>query len=346
MNAPRQVELTLRHKLASLDAEIRRLWSGFRALRKTAFWKSVVSGGIGVLEVTINEKTRLWHPHLHLIVDGEFIPQAKLSAEWKKATGDSEIVYVQAVHDRARASKYVSKYLAKSINPTALESREIREYATALHGKRLVFTFGKCAKIKIDPAQVAEKSVGSVHLLLLQRLVDAAARGFRHAEKSLALLAGSCRSMALALGRIETVAETGYVALTESESLLVVKTCEAIAEEGYLRNGGKKPTKRERKRLSRASGLKQSGNLFAGASPHAEAPSRVPAAPGAPLGPPPGGRLLSDGRWPPGVGPRPAACGLGSGPLPPLPPPGPPPEPLPPFGHSGWLGGGGPSPAE
>lgn len=340
MNAPRQIELTLRHKQASLAAEVKRLMEAFRELRKSAFWKSTVLGGIAVLEVTINAATRLWHPHLHLIVDGGFLPQKKLSAEWKIATGDSDVVWIQAVNDRTKTAKYVSKYLAKSVNPTSLTEREIREYASSLHGKRLIFTFGKVAKIVPEASPAGEKKGGFVHLLLLQRLVDAAAKGFRHADKCISALAGSSRSLAQALGLVQSNVSPEYKPLSESDTLLIIKTCAAIVEAGYLNGGGSKMSKRARKRLTRASGIRQSGSLFANDPAASRRLASHPAPPGGPPGPPPGGGSCPEVAGSPGGGRGPVAFGPGSAPLPGLPPPGAPQEsPLPPW-PLGCLPGG------
>lgn len=246
MNAPRQVELTIKHRNASLRSEIERLMDAFRDLRKSRFWRDHVKHGVAVLEVTLNEKTRLWHPHLHLIVDGEFMPQVLLSRAWSEATGDSCIVYVQAVHDRERGAKYVSKYLGKSVNPTALHGFEIREYARTMHGRRLVFVFGKAPKaIDIDAAAAAEKTTRS-NMLLLQRLIDAARVGFGRSREALALLQRACRVVRVVCGASREVVAEPEVKLSVAESVIVTAACGDIEAERYGVLVPRKPNKRQR----------------------------------------------------------------------------------------------------
>ena len=230
MNAPRQIELTIKHKQATLRGEIDRLWKAFKALRKTKFWQSVVHGGIGVLEITINPKTRLWHPHLHLVVDGDFIPQKKLSEEWKKCTGDSEVVWIQAVHDRAKTALYVAKYLAKSANPCDMTHAEIREFASALHGRRMVFTFGKCVKKNLDPAPEPQTHAKDTPLITVERIVQATKIDFKGAKRTLELLAKSNRVIAKMLGESYETAAAETYELTKEDTDFIVDVCTRLTE--------------------------------------------------------------------------------------------------------------------
>jgi len=142
MNAPRFLTLTLRHQTESLTAMLDRLYASFRLLRKTDAWKAHVAGGIGTLEVTLSQTDGCWHAHLHLLVDGSFWKHADIKAEWLRVTGDSEIVWVEAVHDRSKASKYVSTYIGKPADVYSWTDPKVCEYATAMSGRRLVVTFG------------------------------------------------------------------------------------------------------------------------------------------------------------------------------------------------------------
>lgn len=253
MNAPRQIELTIKHREAGLSAEIDRLWKAFKALRRSSFWKNHVKGGIGVLEVTLNEKTRLWHPHLHLVVDGAFMPQALLSAAWHEATGDSQVVYIQAVNDRAKTASYVAKYLAKSAAPTSMHGYEIREYAAALHGRRLVFGFGTYSKWKVDPKPETEACSGVSNVLLLQRLIDASAKNMKNAAEALHLLSRSCSMIKrLVIANASAVLDPQQQ-LSEEETKLVLSVIHAIQDENYKVSAEKPLTKRQRRRIHASS---------------------------------------------------------------------------------------------
>lgn len=230
MNAPRQVELTIRHKQASLSSEIDRLWTAFRALKKTPLWKKVCKGGVGVLEVTVNEKDRTWHPHLHLVVDGEYCPQKLLADEWERITGDSKVVYIQAVHDRSRTAKYISKYLAKSSDPCSMSGPEIREFASAMHGRRLVFTFGSFHRVPVDPRPAAQSHKDDVPLISAHRLTAAAIAGFAGAQRAVDLIAAANRTWAQALGCLPFGWDVAPVPLTSESNAFIVSVCKAIIE--------------------------------------------------------------------------------------------------------------------
>lgn len=149
-NAPRLLTLTLRATDEPLKACVFRLFNRFGALRAMKGWSSRVTGGVWTLEVTRNPTTGQWHPHLHIIADGEFFPQPLLKKLWHEATGDSFIVDVRAIHDRREAAKYVAAYLAKPADVAQWPASAIAEYALALHGRRLMQPFGTARKVEID----------------------------------------------------------------------------------------------------------------------------------------------------------------------------------------------------
>lgn len=146
MSSPRFLTLTLRHRTEGLIAMLDRLYQAFRELRKSPAWKAHVRGGIGTLEVTLSKKDECWHAHLHLLIDGVFWHQGSIKAEWLRCTGDSEIVYIEPVHDRDKAAKYVSTYIGKPAEVFGWENGRLCEYAKAMAGRRLVVTFGTLYK--------------------------------------------------------------------------------------------------------------------------------------------------------------------------------------------------------
>ena len=171
-DAPKFVTLTIKHREAPLGDEIDRLFSAFRRLRKSPAWAKRVSGGIYVLEVKRNPNTQRWHPHLHCLVDSSYLPQNQLSAAWHSATGDSTIVDIRAVHSQAEAAGYVASYATKGDDLTKWTAAAIIEYAQAMHGRRLMHTFGTLHKSKTidteseDPAPTDERRIATTtHLL-------------------------------------------------------------------------------------------------------------------------------------------------------------------------------------
>jgi len=151
----RFVDLTIRHRKGeSLKSVHSRLMTNWQRLRRSKFWKSHVDGCILKREVTYGKNG--WHPHLHLLTVGRFIPATRsrarkgeenLSDVWKKITGDSTIVHIEAPRRtgyRGRElvqelAKYVSKPVAEDADGTPVRidgwPREVRlELAELLAG--------------------------------------------------------------------------------------------------------------------------------------------------------------------------------------------------------------------
>jgi len=139
----RFITLTLCSSDADLASQLDRLHKCFRCLRSLPWWRAAVVGGLAVVELTLNPTTRLWHPHLHLIVEGSYVPKPLLSKTWHALTGDSYIVDVKLVSDDSRAAAYLSKYVGKPLPQNVLRDPErLDEAIVALRGRRLILTFG------------------------------------------------------------------------------------------------------------------------------------------------------------------------------------------------------------
>lgn len=133
---------TLCGKGESLASLVTRLYKSFRALRSHPVFSEKISGGAAFLEIKWSDKAQRWHPHLHVIADGRFIPQDRLSAAWHTITGDSYIVDIQREHRPERVESYVTKYASKPLNSSFLNSPDLLEEAViALKGRRLCTCF-------------------------------------------------------------------------------------------------------------------------------------------------------------------------------------------------------------
>lgn len=200
MNAPRFVTLTTASRDVPLLLALRHLLTAFSRLRRHPDWRSWVHGGIYALEITYNPKSRQWHPHLHLLVDGSYIPHPKLKALWHKLTGDSFIVDVRAVPDRAKAASYIAAYVAKPADLHSWPAERIREYAETLHGARMIQPFGSCIGVNLDLDKEPAEELESRHVVHAHLLAAAAAAGNEQAQHAREIFARMGTEMAHAVG--------------------------------------------------------------------------------------------------------------------------------------------------
>lgn len=142
-HAVRFVTLTLRHDDSPLNVKLDRLHESFDSLRDRTFWKTAVDAGVAFIEVKHNDETSRWHPHLHVLCIGRYLPQVTLKSEWLAVTGDSHIVDVRLVKDENKIVQYVTKYITKPApNELYRNPKALAEAMRAMKGRRLVTTFG------------------------------------------------------------------------------------------------------------------------------------------------------------------------------------------------------------
>lgn len=182
----RLLTLTLCTSDDPLPDQIARLYDSFSKLRTRAKIKPLITGGIALLEITYNFQTNRWHPHLHCLITGQYLPQKLLSQQWHQITGDSFIVDVRLVRTKA-ALGYVAKYLGKTV-PHSVERQAplFEEVAAALHGRRTCFTFGSFRGWRLtdtDPPAEDWEAVGT-----LAEFIDRAQHGDSTALQVLSIL--------------------------------------------------------------------------------------------------------------------------------------------------------------
>lgn len=146
----RFVTLTICEGADGLRPAIAHLYASFRRLQRKAFWSSRVTGGVAFLEVKWNEPSQRWHPHLHCLTNGKYMPQRDLSRLWRSITVDSFVVDIRACKGTQAVTRYVTKYASKPLNTSyATEPERLREAITALKGKRICITFGDWKGLKL-----------------------------------------------------------------------------------------------------------------------------------------------------------------------------------------------------
>ena len=146
----RFLTLTMKATSDPLVDQLEKLTKCFAKLRARKEIKDRVSGGIYFIEVTRNADTNLWHPHIHAIVQGSYIPVEVIKKLWLAITTDSYIVHITLLRDAREAAYYVCKYSAKSLSVTVWSDQEAyAEAVSALHGKRLLQPFGTWTDLKL-----------------------------------------------------------------------------------------------------------------------------------------------------------------------------------------------------
>ncbi|MGH7747842.1 MAG: protein rep, partial [Candidatus Dormibacteria bacterium] len=159
-----------------LEGSVSRCWRDFRKLRQRKLWDQV-HGCVATMEIKRGKRSRLWHPHLHVLVarpsctclrgrrigdSGPTCPHGKLwcphalnqcciSDAWSEITGDSYVVHIRAVHadhegSMAGAVREVVKYCTKLTEVSSKEREDgesdVLELHRAIRGRRLLTTVG------------------------------------------------------------------------------------------------------------------------------------------------------------------------------------------------------------
>jgi len=151
------VTFTLKHKDDSILEQLDKLYDAFRNIRRSNLMKKTCYGGVWFFQVKKSKDDHLWHPHIHCLVAGAYIPQKKLSQAWLKITGDSKIVDVRLVKNIETAAKDVARYAAKPCILSKLSLDECLELAIAIDKRRLCGTWGQCRKLKLTASPEIDK---------------------------------------------------------------------------------------------------------------------------------------------------------------------------------------------
>ncbi len=154
LEKPRFLTLTLRNEPGDLLPQIQFLQDCFRRLRQRAYWKKNVTGGIWFMQVKRGANSGFWHPHLHILIDGNYMEAAKISDLWDLVTFGSPIIDISCVSDPEYSAKYVARYAARPAYLSDMAVDDRIEVITALHGKRLSGTFGNAKCVTLTPPKI------------------------------------------------------------------------------------------------------------------------------------------------------------------------------------------------
>jgi hypothetical protein len=179
----RFLTLTLKTQSPDLKLELDRLYKGFSHLRRRAFWQKHVVGGAALLEVKYNESSARWHPHLHVLVEGSYVPHTKLASEWRAVTGNSWIVDIRAVRDNSKVTRYICKYATDPIDRSIGRRGALLVQAIdAFKGRKTCLTFGTWRSVVLTESDV---KVGWRQIGTLNALIERAHAGEVNALKIL-----------------------------------------------------------------------------------------------------------------------------------------------------------------
>lgn len=162
MEAPRTLCLTLRHNPGDLKSQIDFLTTSFRTLRQRMFWKNNVTGGIWFLQIKRGKNSGYWHPHLHIIIDGNRMEQGRLSALWEQVTHGSPVIDIRRIWDSGKIASYVARYSSRPANLASMPLLDRIEVIASLQGKRMCGTFGTGKTVTLTPPKIVSDSEWSV----------------------------------------------------------------------------------------------------------------------------------------------------------------------------------------
>ena len=137
------ITLTIRHTDRPLADQLTALRSDFRKLRQHKLWKEAVTHGFAIIEITYNETTDQWHPHIHVLARTGFIDWSLLRKAWKHVTSGSDNIDCGFIQSSRSAATYVAKYLGKPPPLIFLERlHRAAEYYNATKRAKFLIPFG------------------------------------------------------------------------------------------------------------------------------------------------------------------------------------------------------------
>lgn len=233
-NAPRFATLTMAHSNRRLSEQVDRLLKSFKALRNFPEWKERVSGGVATMEVKYSNNSKSWHVHLHMVIDGEYFDQRLLSKLWEKATGDSRIVDIRAVHSRSAASNYIGKYITKPASVEDLEHDRICELAVGMAGRRTLIAFGKAHRLGKDLASNETKLEKAVVIGSIAAVQKKARDGCHFARHAVDILVRCGQVMRFSMGLDRDEPTKPRVPVEDWEERLAVRLCIRALEVEFI----------------------------------------------------------------------------------------------------------------
>jgi hypothetical protein len=150
VRSPKLLTLTMRHTDTPLATQIHNLYKHFRNFRLQKLITRKIRGGVWFFQLKRSGKTGEWHPHLHCLIDADYIDKIKLSLDWQRTTGDSFIVDIRGVKDPQKVSNYVSRYCARPAKLAEFTPDDKTQVFTVCHSRRLAGTWGSGRRVRFN----------------------------------------------------------------------------------------------------------------------------------------------------------------------------------------------------
>ena len=153
---PKMITLTLMHSDDPLQLQIKRIYDCFLKLRRRAYFKNLITGGVWFFQLKFNPRTEQWHPHIHCLVAGKFLPHNKLKSLWHKITGDSYVVDIRPVKDLDSCAAEVARYATSPADLNAVDLDQALEIYYATKHRRICGSWGTAKNIVLRPKNVED----------------------------------------------------------------------------------------------------------------------------------------------------------------------------------------------
>ncbi len=170
------ITVTLKSSNESLCFQVKRLYESFKILRRKKLWKQSVRGGVWFFQLTMNDTTKQWHPHVHVLADSDYISKKNLALLWMEITHDSYIVDVRAVEDPEKAAEYVARYATVPGDILKCSVAQGSAMVIGLKGQRMCGAFGTAKGMALRPRASADnvqwRKVMSYSTLVVGSAID------------------------------------------------------------------------------------------------------------------------------------------------------------------------------
>lgn len=179
---PKMITLTLLHSDDPLQLQIKRIYDCFRKLRRRAYFQRLVTGGVWFFQLKFNQQEQQWHPHIHCLVAGAFLPHARLKSLWHKITGDSYVVDIRPVKDLENASTEVARYATSPADLSAVDLEKAIDIYYATKGRRICGSWGSAKSVTMKPTVQDDRDewirVADFYFVNVQKEYNTTAKSF------------------------------------------------------------------------------------------------------------------------------------------------------------------------